>query len=179
MSYLLPHLPQSALTALNEAGSTPLHWIALNYHLGTLRLVCPHLERAAFDIKNAKGKTAVQEAEEACEAFIVPADEQQQQPQSQQDGPGASGGAGQSAASSARAKERVRREVVVGYLLQCMGLGVKKASASGEAEGEGEGEGEEATTTVTASASAEEQAEMDRLAKEAERLRLEGKLATP
>lgn len=141
--------------------------------------MCPLLDRSAFDLKNAKGKTAVQEAEEACEAFIVPSSVDQEPGQEQGQGQGQADGA-----QSARAKERVRREVVVGYLLQCMGLGVKKpSSAATGPEEAGEEAGEEATgddnamtTTTTVAATAEEKQEMDRLATEAERLKLEGKL---
>ncbi|TNY17712.1 hypothetical protein DMC30DRAFT_369363, partial [Rhodotorula diobovata] len=64
VSWLLPRLPPSALTAQNTALSTPLHWAALNYHLPVLELLCPRLPLSAFDIKNHHGKTAVQEAEE-------------------------------------------------------------------------------------------------------------------
>lgn len=159
VSYLLPLLPPSALVATNEAGSTPLHWISLNYHLATLKQLCPLLPRDAFDLRNAKGKTAVQEAEEACEAFVVPESEQEKK-------------------DSPRAKERVRREVVVGYLLQCMGLGVKKPNARGEAEPEeadGDGDGDEVAVAAAAGEGSQDKETMNRLAKEAERLKLEGK----
>lgn len=104
VEYLLPLLPPSALVATNNALSTPLHWIALNYHLSVLRALCPLLPPPAFDAKNMHGKSPVQEAEEGCESWIV------------EDG----------AEASDRGRERVRREVCVGYILGCMGLGEKK-----------------------------------------------------
>lgn len=60
----------------------------------------------------------MQGAEEACEAFAVPEGEEEKE-------------------SSERRRERVRREVVVGYLLECMGLTGEKESVKG-------GDGEEA-----------------------------------
>lgn len=61
----------------------------------------------------------MQEAEEACESWIV------------EDG----------GEKTDRGRERVRREVVVGYLLGCMGLGVKKPVV-GDEEPEAEGDDE-------------------------------------
>lgn len=110
VSYLLPLLPLSALSTPNTALSTPLHWTSLNYHLSCLRLLCPLLSAPAFTLRNGHQKTAVEEAEEACEAFVVDEGEE----------------------GSERGKERVRREVVVGYLLGVMGLGVKKMSGKDE-----------------------------------------------
>ncbi|SCV67472.1 BQ2448_5083 [Microbotryum intermedium] len=156
ISYLLPLLPPSFLTAPNEALSTPLHWISLNYHLTTLQLLCPHLPRSAYDLKNLKGKTAVQEAEEACEAFWIE--------EKDQDTP--------------RGRERVRREKVVGYLLERMGLGVGKKGTEGtEGEGEGEeGEGGEVLKAGSVDKAGEgEEGTMERLTKEAERIELEQK----
>ncbi|KDE07110.1 hypothetical protein MVLG_02680 [Microbotryum lychnidis-dioicae p1A1 Lamole] len=147
ISYLLPHLSPTSLTASNEALSTPLHWISLNYHLSTLHLLCPHLPRSAYDLKNLKGKTAVQEAEEACESFVVE--------EKDQDTP--------------RGKERVRREKVVGYLLEKMGLGVGKV---GEGESGRAVEGEEVIEAESAEGNEEE---IERLTKEAERIELEQK----
>ena len=110
VSYLLPLLPLSALSTPNTALSTPLHWTSLNYHLSCLRLLCPLLPASAFTLRNGHQKTAVEEAEEACEAFVVAEREE----------------------GSERGRERVRREVVVGYLLGVMGLGVKKMSGKEE-----------------------------------------------
>jgi hypothetical protein len=147
VAYLLPLLPASALIAPNEAQSTPLHWMSLNYHLSVLRLLCPLLPISAFSIPNGKGKTAVQEAEEACEAFVVNEEEQ----------------------NTPRGKERVRREVVVGYLLQSMGLGVKEATTKeGAAEEEGPAEGD----VVVAAGESKEM--LDRLAQEAEKMKISG-----
>jgi hypothetical protein len=55
---------------------------------------------------NQHGKTAVQEAEEATEALVVGEEDQ----------------------DTEKGKERVRREKCVGYVLGCMGLGVKGSS---------------------------------------------------
>ncbi|KAK4049058.1 hypothetical protein OIV83_004420 [Microbotryomycetes sp. JL201] len=153
VSFLLQHLTEDALTTTNNAQSTPLHWIALNFHLNVLQLVCPKLPPSAFEIKNLKGKTALQEAEEATESFIVPATTSQ-------------GPTGESDVTSPRAKERVRREKVVGYLLQCMGLGVKERSTELKEDGDKDGE----SSTEIDKDNAET---MQRLAKEAERIQLE------
>lgn len=104
VAYLLPLLPASALVVPNLAKSTPLHWIALNYHLPLLRLLCPLLPLEAFSALNLHGKTPVQGAEEGCESFEVPEKEE----------------------AGERGKERVRREEVVGYLLGSMGLGTRE-----------------------------------------------------
>ncbi|KAM0756061.1 hypothetical protein T439DRAFT_320751 [Meredithblackwellia eburnea MCA 4105] len=122
LELLLPHLPSSALIATNSSQSTPLHWAALNFHLPILRVLCPLLPPAAFEMKNSKGKTPVQEAEEATESWVVE----------------------EGGEKTDRGKERVRREVVVGYLLGCMGLGVKKPTTDLSKAEEGEEEGEEA-----------------------------------
>lgn len=114
VQWLLPRLPASALVAQNSAQSTPLHWIAINYHLAILELLCPLLPASAFEIKNQHGKTAVEEAEEACEALIV-AEEDQDTPKGQ---------------------ERVRREKSVAYILGCMGLGVKNPTGGDESKAE-------------------------------------------
>lgn len=90
----------------------------------------------------------MQEAEEACEAFIVNEEEQ----------------------NTPRGKERVRREVVVGYLLQSMGLGVKKATTKeGEAEVEETAEGENVVV-----AAGENKETLERLSKEAEKMKISG-----
>ncbi|GAA6051808.1 hypothetical protein JCM3770_004983 [Rhodotorula araucariae] len=119
VAWLLPRLPPAALCAQNAALSTPVHWAALNYHLGVLQQLCPLLPVAALEIKNQHGKTAVQEAEEACEALVV-GEEDQETP---------------------KGRERVRREKCVGYLLGCMGLGVK-APTGGDEEKAQEANGE-------------------------------------
>ena len=112
-------------------------------------MLCPLLPISAFSITNGKGKTPVQEAEEACEAFVVDEEEQ----------------------NTPRGKERVRREVVVGYLLQSMGLGVKKPSTKeGEAQVDEAEDGEDIAVTA-----GQDKETLDRLAKEAEKMKLEGK----
>jgi hypothetical protein len=101
-TYLLSQLPPSAYIQTNTALSTPLHWLALNYHLPLLRLFCPLLPRSAFDLLNGHSKTAVQEAEEACENW----NEEDEK--------------------SVRGVERIRREETVGFLLGWMELGTNK-----------------------------------------------------
>ncbi|GEM07669.1 ankyrin repeat containing protein [Rhodotorula toruloides] len=144
VQWLLPRLPESALVAQNDALSTPLHWIALNYHLPTLQLLCPRLPLSAFEIKNQHGKTAVQEAEEACEAFVVEEADQE----------------------TDKGRERVRREKCVAYVLGCMGLGVKKPTGGDESKAE-EAEGE-----VKAEKGEEDDA-VKRLTVQAEQIKLE------
>jgi hypothetical protein len=41
---------------------TRLHWIAINYHLPILQLLCPLLPASAFEIKNQHGKTTSADA---------------------------------------------------------------------------------------------------------------------
>ncbi|CEQ43096.1 SPOSA6832_04987 [Sporobolomyces salmonicolor] len=154
VAWLLPRLPASALTAQNSALSTPLHWVALNYHLEVLELLCPRLPVSAFSIANTHGKTAVQEAEEACEAFVVGEEDQE----------------------TDKGRERVRREKVVGYLLGCMGLGVKKPTGGDEAkaeEEEPERERERDGEVKAQAETGEERETISRLAEQAERLKLE------
>lgn len=156
VSYLLPLLPSSSLVAPNLALSTPLHWISLNFHLPILRLLCPLLPPSAFHLLNNHGKTAISVTEEACESFAV----------------------GEGETDSERTKERIRREVVVGYLLGCMGLGVKKATSKeedmveAEAE-EAEGEGDVVMVDEeTRKTKARLEDEAGRLEKELEELRI-------
>ncbi|GAA6042610.1 hypothetical protein JCM8097_003158 [Rhodosporidiobolus ruineniae] len=144
VAWLLPRLPPSALTAQNASLSTPLHWIALNYHLSILELLCPLLPLSAFGIKNQHGKTAVQEAEEACEALIVGEEDQETE----------------------KGKERVRREKVVGYLLGCMGLGVKGPSGGDDSKVE------DAEGPVRAEEGGDD-ATLKRLTEQAEKIKLE------
>ena len=68
LDYLLPLVPASLLSARNNAGSTPLHWAALNHHLSIAqRLVQfsggPGVD--LIDIKNASGRSPLGEAENA------------------------------------------------------------------------------------------------------------------
>ncbi|KAK4055965.1 hypothetical protein OIO90_002958 [Microbotryomycetes sp. JL221] len=155
VSYLLQHVPQQALTKQNKAQSTPLHWISINFHLQVLELLCPKLSKQSFNIQNLKGKTALQEAEEATESFIVP------QQQNGAQGPEVD-------VNSPRAKERVKREKVVGYLLQCMGLGVKEPSTKLNKDGDDVNDHD-----TTQDAGKTDQETMQRLTKEAERIKLE------
>jgi ankyrin repeat protein len=39
LKYLLPHLPSSILSAVNENGSPPLHWAILNNHVSIVQLL--------------------------------------------------------------------------------------------------------------------------------------------
>lgn len=147
VKWLLPRLPAPALVAQNSALSTPLHWIAINYHLAILELLCPLLPPSAFEIKNHHGKTAVEEAEEACEALIVA--------EADQDTP--------------KGQERVRREKSVAYILGCMGLGVKKPTGGDESKAE-ETDGD---VSVAAGATGSSEGDVRRLTEQAEKIKLE------
>lgn len=68
LDFLLPIIPPTLLVAQNSAGSTPLHWAALNSHLEIVqRLVQfpggPGID--LIDIKNAAGRSPLAEAEMA------------------------------------------------------------------------------------------------------------------
>lgn len=68
MSYLLPLVPPTLLSAQNASGSTPLHWAALNSHLDIaqkLVLFADGPGRDLIDIKNVAGHTPLGEAENA------------------------------------------------------------------------------------------------------------------
>ena len=68
LDYVVPLLPPSLLSAQNAAGSTALHWAALNSHLDAAkRLVnAPGGPGAALvDIRNAAGRSPLGEAENA------------------------------------------------------------------------------------------------------------------
>ena len=65
---LLPLLPPAALSARNAAGSTPLHWAALNAHLPVAQALVgwpagPGVD--LIDAKNAAGRSPLGEAENA------------------------------------------------------------------------------------------------------------------
>lgn len=147
VSWLLPRLPSAALSAQNTALSTPLHWACLNYHLAVLELLCPLLPLSAFDLKNHHGKTAVQEAEEACEALVVGEDDQ----------------------DTPLGKERVRREKCVGYVLGCMGLGVKAPTGGDDAKAEEA----PASEDKAGEAGAADDETVKRLSEQAEKIKLE------
>ena len=66
LKYLLPLVPPSLLAAQNNAGSTPLHWAALNSHLEVAKALVefpagPGVD--LIDIKNAAGHSPLAEAE--------------------------------------------------------------------------------------------------------------------
>lgn len=68
LDVLLPIVPSSLLSAQNIAGSTALHWAALNAQLGTARALVgfpggPGAE--LIDIKNTAGRSPLGEAEAA------------------------------------------------------------------------------------------------------------------
>ncbi len=68
LAVLLPIAPSSLLAAPNDAGSTALHWAALNAQLGAVRALvgCAHGPGAdLIDIKNAAGRSPLGEAEAA------------------------------------------------------------------------------------------------------------------
>ncbi|KAJ7645966.1 ankyrin repeat-containing domain protein [Mycena polygramma] len=66
LDYLLPIIPPTLLSAGNNAGSTPLHWAALNSHLEVVKKLVqfqggPGID--LIDIKNAGGRSPLAEAE--------------------------------------------------------------------------------------------------------------------
>lgn len=68
LDVLLPIVPSSLLSAQNIAGSTALHWAALNAQLGTARALVgfpggPGAD--LIDIKNTAGRSPLGEAEAA------------------------------------------------------------------------------------------------------------------
>jgi uncharacterized protein len=66
LDYLLPLVSPSSLAVTNNAGSTPLHWAALNSHLSTVKklVLYPHGPGAALiDCKNVAGRSPLGEAE--------------------------------------------------------------------------------------------------------------------
>ena len=68
LELLLPLCPPSLLSAQNNAGSTALHWAALNAHLATARALVEFPRGpgiALIDVKNAAGRSPLGEAEAA------------------------------------------------------------------------------------------------------------------
>lgn len=68
LDVLLPIVPSSLLSAQNRAGSTALHWAALNAQLGAARALVGFPGGAGpdlIDIKNAAGRSPLGEAEAA------------------------------------------------------------------------------------------------------------------
>lgn len=113
--------------------------------------MCPLLPRSAFDLQNHHGKTAVEEAEEACEALVV-AEEDQETPKGQ---------------------ERVRREKCVAYILGCMGLGVKAPTGGDESKAE-ETDGDVVSASATAAKeTGATEADVQRLTERAQKIKLE------
>lgn len=68
LKYILPLVPPSLLSAQNNAGSTPLHWAAVNAHLEVVKFLieCPEGPGVnLIDIKNGAGHSPLAEAEYA------------------------------------------------------------------------------------------------------------------
>jgi uncharacterized protein len=68
LEILLPIVPSSLLSAQNHAGSTALHWAAVNSQLATARALVNFqggLGIDLIDIKNAAGRSSLGEAEAA------------------------------------------------------------------------------------------------------------------
>ncbi|KAF5326541.1 hypothetical protein D9611_000182 [Ephemerocybe angulata] len=66
LNYLLPLVPKSLLSAQNSAGSTPLHWAALNAHLEVAKVLVEYSDGPGIDlidIKNLAGHSPLAEAE--------------------------------------------------------------------------------------------------------------------
>jgi ankyrin repeat protein len=66
LEYLLPSVPPSLLIKQNNAGSTPLHWAALNKHLEVAQKLVQYPDGPGvdmIDIKNAAGRSPLAEAE--------------------------------------------------------------------------------------------------------------------
>lgn len=97
-----------------------MHWAALNFQLGSLEALCAcgqeRLPDAAFTQTNARGLSALQDAQERCERFKVPVSTS-----TTTAGEGASAEAKEGDDDeSPEAKERARREQVVDFLAQEM-----------------------------------------------------------
>jgi hypothetical protein len=68
LDMLLPIVPLSLLSARNRAGSTALHWAALNSQLGTAHALVEYPGGPGIDLidmKNATGRSPLGEAEAA------------------------------------------------------------------------------------------------------------------
>jgi hypothetical protein len=68
LEYLFPLVPAAALGAPNAAGSTPLHWAALNKQLAAAQALVGWAAgpgAALVDAKNAAGRSPLGEAEHA------------------------------------------------------------------------------------------------------------------
>lgn len=68
LNYILPIVPISLLASQNDAGSTPLHWAALNAHLPIIQKLVQFPDGPGvnlIDFKNAAGRSPLAEAENA------------------------------------------------------------------------------------------------------------------
>lgn len=68
LNLLLPLVPSTLLSASNNAGSTALHWAALNAHLAVAQALVQHPSGPGIeliDIKNKMGRSPLGEAENA------------------------------------------------------------------------------------------------------------------
>jgi hypothetical protein len=68
LDYLLPLCPPSLLSAQNHAGSTALHWAALNAHIAAARALVEYPDGpgvSLIEVKNAAGRSPLGEAEAA------------------------------------------------------------------------------------------------------------------
>jgi ankyrin repeat protein len=66
LEYLLNIVSPSLLSAQNNAGSTPLHWAALNGHLRIMQLLVDHPGgpgQGLIELKSAAGRSPLGEAE--------------------------------------------------------------------------------------------------------------------
>ncbi|KDR75580.1 hypothetical protein GALMADRAFT_248063 [Galerina marginata CBS 339.88] len=66
LNYLLPVLASTLIASKNKAGSTPLHWAALNSQLDIAQKLVQHPDgpgRDLIDIKNTAGRSPLGEAE--------------------------------------------------------------------------------------------------------------------
>ncbi|KAF8557903.1 cytoplasmic protein [Imleria badia] len=66
LAYLLPHVSPDLLTHRNHAGSTPLHWAAVNRHLDVAQTLVGFTAGPGvdlIDIKNGAGRSPLGEAE--------------------------------------------------------------------------------------------------------------------
>ncbi|KAF8885981.1 ankyrin repeat-containing domain protein, partial [Infundibulicybe gibba] len=66
LSYILPIIPPTMLSAQNTSLSTPLHWAALNSHLDIMKKLIEYPEGPGvnlIDIKNSAGHSPLADAE--------------------------------------------------------------------------------------------------------------------
>jgi uncharacterized protein len=65
LDFMLPQLPSSLSSMQNSAGSTSLHWAALNQHLSTMKKLVEIAGVGLIDIKNNAGRSPLGESEMA------------------------------------------------------------------------------------------------------------------